>query len=99
MTVTKNSATHIFVFYYDANGAPYAVKNYDPDTNVWRTYLYVTNLQGDVVRIINPANNGTAVSYEYDAWGRRISKTSCMFSKALVLDLRLIFPNYLLTIF
>ena len=76
MTVTKSGATYVFSFYYDAAGAPYAVKVYDPIIDVWRTYLYVTNLQGDIVRVIDPASHATAVSYEYDAWGRVITKSS-----------------------
>ena len=35
------------IFYYDASGAPYAVRNYDGWLDKERTYLYITNLQGD----------------------------------------------------
>ena len=41
------------------------------------TYYYVTNIQGDVIAILN--NAGTAVvQYAYDAWGAPISTTGSM---------------------
>ena len=64
------------IFSYDANGLPYSVKNYDAVLDVERTYLYVTNLQGDVLFIIDETTGQTAVSYTYDAWGKLLSKTS-----------------------
>ena len=63
------------IFSYDANGTPYSVKNYDAILDVERTYLYVTNLQGDVLSIIDETTGQTAVSYVYDAWGKLISKS------------------------
>ena len=63
------------VFSYDVNGMPYSVRNYDAILNVERTYLYITNLQGDVLSIIDQTTGQTAVSYTYDAWGKLISKT------------------------
>jgi RHS repeat-associated protein len=58
MTVDNNTLD----FAYDANGAPMTV------TYNGTTYYYVTNLQGDVVAILNSA--GTAVAtYSYEAWG------------------------------
>ena len=62
------------IFSYDANGMPYSVKNYDAILDVERTYLYVTNLQGDVLSIIDASSGATAVTYTYDAWGRLIGK-------------------------
>jgi RHS repeat-associated protein len=50
-------------FVYDASGRPMAV------TYNGTNYYYVTNLQGDVVAILN--EEGTAVvTYTYDAWGK-----------------------------
>ena len=52
---------------YDASGVPMALyySGYQVDN---AHYYYVTNLQGDVVAILNEA--GTAVvTYTYDAWG------------------------------
>jgi len=53
-------------FTYDANGTPLTVTlNGEP-------YYYVTNIQGDVIALLNSAGN-TAVSYTYDAWGNVLS--------------------------
>ena len=62
------------LFYYDADGIPYAVQNYDAILDVERTYLYVTSLQGDVLSIIDASSGATAVTYTYDAWGRLVGK-------------------------
>ena len=49
-------------FTYDANGTPLTI------TRNGEVYYYVTNLQGDVVGILN--DSGTLVAdYVYDAWG------------------------------
>ena len=62
--------THLLNFAYDASGSPMAVV-YDGTT-----YYYVTNLQGDVVAILDSA--GTAVvKYSYDAWGRLLTPLWC----------------------
>ena len=58
-------------FFYDSKGKPAVVVYNDTP------YIYVKNLQGDIVAILNSA--GTAVvNYVYDAWGRPISKTGSM---------------------
>ena len=60
-------------FTYDFNGAPLSV-NYNGTE-----YYYVTNLQGDVVAILNAA--GTAVvTYTYDAWGNPLTQTGSLSS-------------------
>ncbi len=49
-----------------------------PISVIWNgtTYYYVTNLQGDVVAIVN--SSGTEVaSYAYDAWGNLIATYGC----------------------
>ena len=53
-------------FFYDASGLPYAMK-YDG-----AVYYYVTNLQGDVMYIMDANQNGVA-SYDYDPYGKVIS--------------------------
>lgn len=58
--MTKGEDT--LYFYYDVYGTPVAV--------VWRNwiYFYITNLQGDVIAILD--GDGEAVAeYTYDAWG------------------------------
>ena len=49
-------------FGYDGSGKPYAM--WYRGTN----YYYVTNLQGDVIGILDNAGN-QIVTYTYDAWG------------------------------
>lgn len=53
-------------FTYDANGAPMTVK-YNGTL-----YYYVTNLQGDVIAILDSSGN-SVVEYSYDAWGNVLS--------------------------
>ena len=36
--------------------------------NVWDTYLYEKNLQGDIVAVYD-SNGAKKISYTYDAWG------------------------------
>ena len=58
--MTKGTDT--LTFTYDANGTPMTV------THNGSIYYYVTNLQGDIIAILN--GNGVAVAeYTYDAWG------------------------------
>ena len=60
-------------FIYGANGLPVAV------TYNGTSYYYVTNIQGDVLAILN--SSGTAVvTYIYDAWGNIHSTTGSMAS-------------------
>lgn len=58
-------------FFYDANGTPYALK-YNGTV-----YYHVTNLQGDVIRIVDASGN-TVASYEYDPYGKVISATGTL---------------------
>jgi len=58
-------------FFYDANGAPYALK-YNGTV-----YYYITNLQGDVMRIVN-ASGTVMASYDYDPYGKVISATGTL---------------------
>ena len=60
-------------FFYDANGAPYAMK-YNGTV-----YYYITNLQGDVMRIVDASGTVTA-SYDYDPYGKVISATGTLAS-------------------
>ena len=57
----------VLYFAYDASGSPMSVTYGDA------TYYYVTNLQGDVVAILD-SNGNTVVQYIYDAWGRLLSE-------------------------
>ena len=63
--------TNTIDFFYDANGTPYAMK-YNGTV-----YYYVTNLQGDVMRIVDASGTVTA-SYDYDPYGKVISATGTL---------------------
>ena len=55
-------------FNYDAQGTPTGI------VYNGTTYYYVTNLQGDIVGIVNQSGN-QLVGYSYDAWGNLLSTT------------------------
>ena len=75
MTVGGNTLN----FTYDASGTPLSV------VYNGTYYYYVTNLQGDVVAILD--HTGAAqVCYTYDAWGRVMSTTEDMASTLGVLN-------------
>ena len=61
-------------FFYDESGQPYALLVRDlsraTPTEAW--YFYVTNLQGDVVMLLD-ASGTTVAEYNYDAWGKVLS--------------------------
>ena len=66
-------------FLYDVNGRPYAMV-----VNETTTYHYITNLQGDVINVVN--SSGTAVaSYEYDPYGNPVveNETALGFTNPL----------------
>ena len=65
--------SNLMYFSYDASGTPMAVL-YN-GTN----YYYVTNIQGDVIAILN-TSGAAVVEYAYDAWGNIISTTGSMAS-------------------
>lgn len=68
LTVNDSGTEILMKFAYDADGTPLSV------TYNGTTYYYVTNLQGDVVGIVNQSGN-VLVSYVYDAWGNIFSIT------------------------
>jgi len=55
-------------FNYDASGVPVSI------VYNGTSYYYVTNLQGDVVGIVNQSGN-QLVAYTYDAWGNVLTTT------------------------
>ena len=63
--------TNIIDFFYDESGLPYAMK-YNGTA-----YYYITNLQGDVMRIVDGSQN-TVTSYDYDPYGKVISATGTL---------------------
>ena len=69
MTVGSNT----LYFGYDASGVPMTV------TYNGTTYFYATNLQGDVVAILDSTGKAV-VKYSYDAWGKLLSTTGSLAS-------------------
>ena len=58
-------------FFYDESGYPYSLYyngNY---------YYYITNLQGDVMKVIS-ASGTTVATYTYDAWGNVLTATGSL---------------------
>ena len=62
----ESYGSDVLDFFYDANGTPYALKYNDS------IFYYITNLQGDVVQIVD-TNGNTVANYEYDPYGKVIS--------------------------
>ena len=58
-------------FFYDESGLPYAMKHNGT------VYYYVTNLQGDVMRVVN-ASGTVVASYDYDPYGKVLSATGTL---------------------
>ena len=74
---TNDSLTAVLDFIYDESGKPFALK-YSTDGTSFKTYYYVLNLQGDVVKLIHyiPGFEYESVAtYEYDAWGNILSSS------------------------
>ena len=74
---TNNTLTAVLDFIYDESGKPFALK-YSTDGTSFKTYYYVLNLQGDVVKLIHyiPGFEYESVAtYEYDAWGNIVSSS------------------------
>ena len=58
-------------FLYDNDGSPFALI-YKNGTAAAQTYYYITNIQGDVLYLLDSAENVVA-SYTYDPWGKVLS--------------------------
>ena len=71
----------VFYFTYDAAGTPMTV------TYSGTKYFYATNLQGDVIAILD-TNGNAVVEYTYDAWGNPLSTTGTMTTLGLLNPLR-----------
>ncbi|MBE6946167.1 MAG: RHS repeat-associated core domain-containing protein [Ruminococcaceae bacterium] len=79
-TITTTSGdtttTQVLDFIYESGSTPLALV-YTNGTASPVTYYYVTNMQGDVVKLVR-ANGTTVASYAYDAWGKVLSATGSM---------------------
>lgn len=68
--ISEYSDTETIVYIYDVNGSPlgFRYRYYTYADDVWDTYWYDRNLQGDIIAIYS-ANGTQLVNYKYDAWG------------------------------
>ena len=67
--------TSVLDFIYDESGKPFAM--IDQLSAQPKTYYYVLNLQGDVVKLIDQ-DGAVAAAYAYDAWGNILSSSGSM---------------------
>ena len=74
-TVTGNGAAKILDFRYDQSGAPYSLTYTVGSTST--VYYYVTNLQGDVMFLVDGKGNEVA-AYTYDPYGKVLTATGTM---------------------
>lgn len=79
---TDGTVTLVLDFIYDESGKPFAM--IDQLGALPKTYYYVLNLQGNVVKLVTESG-AVAASYEYDAWGNILSSSG---SKAEINPLR-----------
>ena len=73
-TITTTAAdgtvtTEVLDFAYDAQGIPYSL-TYTNGTASPVTYYYITNLQGDVMQLIDSAGETKQHTYSYDPYGQ-----------------------------
>ena len=76
-TLTWENGAKMLSFLYDSSGNPYSMVYCYTENSVKysSSYYYVTNLQGDVVALMN-ANHEIVAEYLYDAWGNILSVTN-----------------------
>ena len=71
-TISDGTTTKTLDFNYDNVGMPYSLI-YSDDTAT-TTYYYITNLQGDVMYLLD-ANGVQVAAYDYDPYGKIITAT------------------------
>ena len=74
---TDGTVKAVLDFIYDESGKPFAM--IDQLSAQPKTYYYVLNLQGDVVKLVD-VSGAEVASYEYDAWGNVLSQSGSMAS-------------------
>ena len=75
--LSENYGDTTLEFFYDESGAPSSFTYKASASASPVTYYYVTNLQGDVVKIID-ASGSTVAEYTYNAWCKVLSATGSM---------------------
>ena len=74
--VRQTWGSKILDIVYDNNGQPFAL-SYAADGVNFNDYYYITNVQGDVVRLVDD-EGATVANYTYDAWGKVLTATGTM---------------------
>ena len=74
-TVESGGSTKILDFRYDQSGAPYSLTYTVGSTST--VYYYITNLQGDVMYLVDSSGNQVA-AYLYDPFGKVLSSSGTM---------------------
>ena len=74
-TVTGNGTTKILDFRYDQSGAPYSLTYTVGSSST--VYYYITNLQGDVMFLVDGKGNQVA-AYTYDPYGKVLTSSGTM---------------------
>lgn len=67
----------VLEFFYDESGKPYAFSYKASATATPAMYYYVTNLQGDIISILD-SSGASKAEYVYNAWGEIISAAGTM---------------------
>ena len=70
MIIAEETSGNVTIYLYDESGSPIGFR-YRGSTyaeNVWDTYFYEKNLQGDIVAVYSDAGV-KLITYTYDAWG------------------------------
>ena len=78
-TITEGETTKTLDFTYDNVGMPYSLI-YNNGTTA-TTYYYVTNLQGDVMYLVDASGNEVA-AYDYDPYGKVINATGVQWLRS-----------------
>ena len=71
----SGGSTKILDFRYDQSGAPYSLTYTVGSTST--VYYYITNLQGDVMYLVDSSGNQVA-AYTYDPYGKVLTATGTM---------------------
>ena len=74
-TISDGTTTKTLDFTYDNVGMPYSLI-YNSGTTT-TTYYYITNLQGDVMYLVDSSGNEVS-AYDYDPYGKVITATGAM---------------------
>lgn len=77
--IAESFGTSELEFFYDESGQPYAllVRDLSTATPTEAWYFYVTNLQGDVVMLLDASGN-TFAEYSYNAWGNVLNASGSL---------------------